>query len=83
MALVLAGKAGSADVPAVLDRLRQLQDADVVLQRVAVPPWVLDDPGVEFFMNLLLMLVYFNPAMVKRITFLWRRQLLGLRQRTC
>ena len=48
MALVLAGKAGSADVPAVLDRLRQFQDADVVLQRVAVPPWVLDDPGVEF-----------------------------------
>ena len=48
MALVLAGKAGSADVPAVLDRLRQLQDADVVLQRVAVPGWVLDDPRVEF-----------------------------------
>ena len=48
MALVLAGKAGSADVPAVLDRLRQFQDADVVLQRVAVPPWVLDDPREEF-----------------------------------
>ena len=49
MTPVLGGKAGPTNVPTILDRLREFQDADVVLQGVAVPSRMLYDPEAKIY----------------------------------
>ena len=49
MTPILGGKAGPANVPTILDRLRKFQDADVVFQGVAVPTRMLYDPEAKIY----------------------------------